>query len=83
MLTSLNVLMPAGSAASGEATEEDEDVVEEGVGKQAGEVQDRLPILPSVVVFCITFNGFMSVGAAAAASFSFLLLFDQLFMLLV
>ena len=36
MLTSLNVLMPAGSAASGEATEEDEDVVEEGVGKQAG-----------------------------------------------
>ena len=36
MLTSLNV--PAGSAASGEATEEDEGVVEEGVGKQAGEV---------------------------------------------
>ena len=35
---SLPVLMPAGSAASGEATEEDEDVVEEGVGKQAGEV---------------------------------------------
>lgn len=36
MLTSLNVLMPAGSAASGEATEEDEDVVEEGVGNQEG-----------------------------------------------
>ena len=32
MLTSLNVLMPAGSAASGEATEEDEEVAEEGGG---------------------------------------------------
>ena len=39
-------------------------------------VQVRLPILPNIVVFCSTFSGFMSVGAAAAASFSFLLLFD-------
>ena len=36
MLTSLNVLMPAGSAASGEATEEDEDVVGQGGGNPEG-----------------------------------------------
>ena len=36
MLTSLNVLMPAGSAASGEATEEEEEVAEEGGGNPEG-----------------------------------------------
>lgn len=35
------------------------------------QVQVRLPILPNFVVFCSTINGFMSVGAGAAASFSF------------
>ena len=34
MLTSLNVLMPAGSAASGEATEEEEEAAEEGGATQ-------------------------------------------------
>ncbi len=36
MLTSLNVLMPAGSATIGEATEEEEDVAKEGVGNPEG-----------------------------------------------
>ena len=35
MLTSLNILMPSGSAASGEATEEEE-VAEEGGGNPEG-----------------------------------------------
>ena len=38
VLTSLNVLMPAGSSASGEAGEEEEGVVDEVAGNQAGEV---------------------------------------------
>ena len=36
MLTSLNVLMPGGSAASGEATEDEEGVVEQGGGNPEG-----------------------------------------------
>ena len=36
MLTSLNVLMPAGSAGSGEATEDEEGVVVEGGGNPEG-----------------------------------------------
>ena len=66
MLTSLNVLMPAGSAGSGEATEDVGEVVGEG-----GCIPE-VACLPCIArVFCSTFNCFMSVGAAAAASFSF------------
>ncbi len=36
MLTSLNIPMPSSGAAIGEATEEEEDVVEEGGGNPEG-----------------------------------------------
>jgi len=51
VLTSLNVLMPAGSSAGGEATEEEEEVAEEGGATQ--KVHACHALLGSLVSFLL------------------------------